>query len=515
MKKLLVIVLLLIFAIGNAQDTTFNKLIKSYPGTLGIRSLLFSNNTYYALIGHVDTPFVAGIGYKYGYGILKLDSQFNIIDSCMLNVNKPVGTNNGHGFDINNYDTTFIYAGNIRSSNFSKGNGYLVKFDKNLDTLWTLQIAHPDTAYADTAAAHWVGLRDVKVTPSGDYIVVGEYNYHCQGNPNRSFIIKMNSNGGIIWYRLLTNSIDWGFVKALEIDPVDSGFYFNSNKRLSKANKDGIILWNTVINHQPNPANVAEISLLNNNTIIFGSVYWKQPINSDTYLLLNVTSINRQTHTINWEKTFSSINVQSKWLNQETIDIEKMPNGNIAVGSVGGKNTGNHFTADYRAQILMLNSNGDSLWSRYYTYSDNSLFAEDMQFNDMVACPDGGLLFGGSRAHNTLFLDAWLVKTDSMGYCPHAYTVSIEQDELVIAKNKLSIYPNPATNNINLGFERSQNIAMQLSIYNTAGQLVLSKQLNGYGDAYRVNVESLSSGVYFVRLSSDSQIIFTSKFVKQ
>ena len=325
----------------------------------------------------------------------------------------------------------------------------------------------------------------------------------------------MDSGGGIVWYRLLTNSIDWGFVKALEIDPVDSGFYFNSNKRLSKANKDGIILWNTVINHQPSPANVAEISLLNNNTIIFGSVYWKQPINSYTYLLLNVTSINRQTHTINWEKTFPGINIESNWLNQETIDIEITPSGNIAVGSVGRKNTGNHFTVDFRAQILMLNPQGDSLWNRYYTYSDNSLFAEDMQFNDMVVCPDGGLLFGGDRAHNTLFLDAWLVKTDSMGYCPHAYTVSIDQDELVIAKNKLSIYPNPATNNINLGFEQSPNIAMQLSVYNTAGQLVLSKQLNGYGDAYRVNVESLSSGVYFVRLSSDSQIVFTSKFVKQ
>jgi hypothetical protein len=93
--------------------------------------------------------------------------------------------------------------------------------------------------------------------------------------------------------------------------------------------------------------------------------------------------------------------------------------------------------------------------------------------------------------------------------------VSIEQDELVIAKNKLSIYPDPATDNITLSFEQSHNKAMQLSIYNAAGQLVLSKPLNAYGDAYRVNVESLSSGVYFVRLLSDNQIIFSSKFVKR
>jgi hypothetical protein len=207
--------------------------------------------------------------------------------------------------------------------------------------------------------------------------------------------------------------------------------------------------------------------------------------------------------------------VFSYWLNQETIDIEITPSGKIAIGTVGMKNTGSGFAADFRAQILMLNSNGDSLWSRYYTYSDNSVGAEDMQFNDMVVCPDGGLLFGGDRSHGALFLDAWLVKTDSMGYCPHAYTVSIEQDELVIAKNKLSIYPNPATDNINLSFEQSHNKAMQLSIYNTAGQLVLSKPLNAYGDTYRVNIEFLQSGVYFVRLLSDNQIIFSSKFVKR
>ncbi len=516
MKKIILLLFLLIYSLAIiGQDTTFNKLIKSYPGTLGIRSLLKNNTNYYVFISSVDTPFVAGIGYKYNFGILKFNSQFTIIDSCMVNVNKPIVANNGHGFDINNNDTTFIYVGNIKIPNSLIEKGYLVKFDKNLDTLWTRQIAHPDTAYADTAATPWVALRDVKVTPSGDYIIVGNYNYHCQGNHNRSFIIKMNSSGGIIWYRLLTNNIDYGFVRVIEIDPLDSGFYFNSNRSLSKADKNGIIIWNTIINHQPNPANIAEISLLNDNTIIFGSVYWKQPIDSYTYLLLNITSIDRQTHTINWEKTFPNIKVSSAWLNQETIDIEITSSGNIAVGTVGVKYENIQFTADHRANILLLNPQGQELWSRYYTYSDNSMGAENMQFNDMVVCPDGGFLFGGDRAHGALFLDAWLVKTDSMGYSPHAYTVSIEQNELIIAKNKLSIYPNPATDNINLGFEQSPNEDMQLSIYNSAGQLVLSKQLNGYVDTYRVNVEAFALGVYFVRLSSDNKILFSSKFVKR
>ena len=496
------------------QDATFNKLIKSYPGTLGIRSLLKNNTNYYAFISSVDTPFVAGIGYKYDFGILKFNSQFTIIDSCMVNVNKPIVANNGHGFDINNNDTTFIYVGNIKIPNSLTEKGYLVKFDKNLDTLWTKQIAHPDTAYADTAATPWVALRDVKVTPTGDYIIVGDYNYHCQGNRNRSFIIKMDGGGNIIWYRLLTSNIDYGFARVIEIDPVDSGFYFNSNRSLSKANKNGVILWNTVINHQPNPANIAEISLLNDSTIIFGSVYWKQPIDSYTYLLLNITSVDRQTQSLYWEMSFPSIKVSSAWLNQETIDIEITPSGNIAVGTVGVKYEDNQFTADHRANILMLNPQGQKLWSRYYTYSDNSMGAEDMQFNDMVVCPDGGFLFGGDRAHGALFLDAWLVKTDSMGYSPHAYTVSIEGVELVITPNKLSIYPNPAVDNINFNLKQNYSKDLQLSIYSSLGVLVKQQQLISFGDNYKINIQQLPVGVYFIRLQSNKKVVYNGKFIK-
>jgi hypothetical protein len=348
--------------------------------------------------------------------------------------------------------------------------------------------------------------------------VAGNYNHHCQGNRNRSFIIKMDSEGGIIWYRFLDNNIYTSLIVALEVDKSDSGFFCVSRKlsslTLIKYDKNGNIQWDIPFNSEPSFSDYLGLNI-NANEVLIGSNYLIPPVVNGSFAHLYIASINKQTHAINWTKKYYSISVTSVWLNQETIDIEITPSGKIAIGTVGMKNTGSGFAADFRAQILMLNSNGDSLWSRYYTYSDNSVGAEDMQFNDMVVCPDGGLLFGGNISRHTGYIEAWLVKTDSMGYCPHAYTVSIEQDELVIAKNKLSIYPDPATDNINLSFEQSHNKAMQLSIYNTAGQLVLSKPLNAYGDTYRVNIESLQSGVYFVRLLSDNQIIFSSKFVKR
>ena len=169
MKKIILLLAYLFFFLStNAQqDTTFNKLIKSYTGTLSISSVLRLDSNYYALISQLDTPYTAGIGYKTGIGVIHFDKKYKIVDSVIINLNIGIAANRGHGFDINPQDTSFIYCGLIRDIN-TRENGYLVKFDKNLDTLWTLQIPHPDTAYADTAATPWVALRDVKVTPSGD-----------------------------------------------------------------------------------------------------------------------------------------------------------------------------------------------------------------------------------------------------------------------------------------------------------------------------------------------------------
>jgi len=512
MKNILIILLLITSVISKGQDTTFNKLIKPYSGTLSILSILKNNSNYYCSIGQVDTPNIS----VQNFGVLKLDSSFSIIDSSLLNINKYATFNRGNGLDIDPQDSSLILAGTIKN-NFQHFSGYIVKFDKNLDTLWTKQISHPDTAYADTAATPWVALRDVKVTPSGDYIIVGNYNYHCQGDRYRPFIIKMDSGGEIIWYQLLDIIKHPTFILNLTIEQSDSGFYLISRVSgityLYHYDKNCNYKWASAFNYESISGHISSIRS-KNNSIIIGSNYFIPPYTNGSFGHLHVSSIDKQTHVLNWTKKFYSISIFSAWLRQETIDIEITPSGNIAVGTVGVKYEDNQFTADHRANILMLNPQGQKLWSRYYTYSDNSMGAEDMQFNDMVVCPDGGLLFGGDRAHNSLFIDAWLVKTDSMGYCPHAYTVSIEGVELVITPNKLSIYPNPAVDNINFNLKQNYSKDLQLSIYSSSGALVKQQQLISFGDNYKINVQQLAVGIYFIRLQSNKKVVYNGKFIK-
>ena len=99
---------------------------------------------------------------------------------------------------------------------------------------------------------------------------------------------------------------------------------------------------------------------------------------------------------------------------------------------------------------------------------------------------------------------------------PAVYTVGIEdKNTLVIKKQKPLLYPNPATTNFNLRFEQSPKEDMQLSIYSASGALVKQQQLTAFGNEYRVDIGELGVGVYFVKLESDGELVYSGKFVKQ
>ena len=86
---------------------------------------------------------------------------------------------------------------------------------------------------------------------------------------------------------------------------------------------------------------------------------------------------------------------------------------------------------------------------------------------------------------------------------------------LAVTQNKLlnfQIYPNPASNSINLSFEKNLENA-NLKIISILGQTVLEKQ-NLSGTNLSFDVSGLSNGTYVLQLK-DGSTISTSKFIKQ
>jgi len=74
-----------------------------------------------------------------------------------------------------------------------------------------------------------------------------------------------------------------------------------------------------------------------------------------------------------------------------------------------------------------------------------------------------------------------------------------------------TIYPNPATDNINIKFENVEGAA-QLRIVNVTGSLLMDKQINIAKEEVQINISDLKPGFYFVNIIS-KDVVITRKLI--
>jgi probable HAF family extracellular repeat protein len=80
-----------------------------------------------------------------------------------------------------------------------------------------------------------------------------------------------------------------------------------------------------------------------------------------------------------------------------------------------------------------------------------------------------------------------------------------------ITPGAFSVYPNPATNVLNISSARSIN---SIEIYNTSGQIVMTSGFNSAVSNQTINIASLNKGIYIVKVISPEHIA-TQKFIKK
>ncbi len=87
--------------------------------------------------------------------------------------------------------------------------------------------------------------------------------------------------------------------------------------------------------------------------------------------------------------------------------------------------------------------------------------------------------------------------------------------ETIEENNMLSVYPNPATDNIIINSELKNKNA-NLKIINALGQIVFNSTFDiqhSIPDSYRVDISFLPNGLYHLVLEDDQGIIHAEKFV--
>jgi len=159
--------------------------------------------------------------------------------------------------------------------------------------------------------------------------------------------------------------------------------------------------------------------------------------------------------------------------------------------------------------LFRLNSNGDSLWSRYYGYGG---FRDDCQFNDVLLTDDGGFLAAGFHFpwDGSYNAGAWLVKTDSLGYAPGSTPTGLEKPPTLVSS--FNIYPNPAADHTLIKLDGAGQAAT-LNLLDMSGRIVFSHHLAPHSKEYQLNTSKLKSGIYLVNLIYESGQVVTTKLV--
>ena len=81
-----------------------------------------------------------------------------------------------------------------------------------------------------------------------------------------------------------------------------------------------------------------------------------------------------------------------------------------------------------------------------------------------------------------------------------------------ITNTKMLVYPNPASDVLNISINNTSFKNSIISIFNISGNEVLNSIMNGAST--QLNIESLSNGVYFVKVKNENGFDRTVKFIK-
>lgn len=92
-----------------------------------------------------------------------------------------------------------------------------------------------------------------------------------------------------------------------------------------------------------------------------------------------------------------------------------------------------------------------------------------------------------------------------------AGTCTLSTDTIDGVSNKVSIYPNPAKDFINIELGSTLEKAT-ISVYNTIGQIVIPSQVINT-NSIRLNISSLAKGVYIIKVNNGDKEISNEKFI--
>jgi hypothetical protein len=398
--------------------------------------------------------------------------------------------------------------------------GLLLRFDPLFDTTFSTRYINSNYTLILTCA---------KPTFDGGIIFTGED--YTSGSTTDFILLKADSLGNELWRTIKNIGYDdrgWSIIQTPDSGFVVGGYTYNpgayhtGDPLIVKFDKNGTFLWNRNPGgpYQDGKAMVClnEDSTITVLTTIADSIY----VFDFDYARICVIKYSQNGDEL-WKKKYGeSIGGNFVW------NIRLLPNGGYICCGQQQEPGNNDFL--YFGWLLRLDSDGDSIWFRRYSYNNVDPFYNN-ELMDVSLAQDGGFIATGEvwddDPPNGL-QKIWVLKVDSIG-CDSAgcdTTVGIKEQHGGMeawGHGGMEIWPNPAREQIHgrLSMDRLSafwrngrlNRDLTLVIYDIFGRKVQEIKNIDMQREFQVGLESFSPGIYIIILKNGLNIVESRKFV--
>jgi len=497
MRALIIFSVLFFLGINSFSQTKFNKRINPGFDSPAAWNVFFTADTGYAMVGGtwINNKVSVLITFTDLNGILKYSKTYGdtVWDYYSGDYNEGIKTFDG-GYALAGSGVTGLYPDT--DTNFV----YLVRLDKNFDTLWTKRLL------VDTFQIMGNGLTETK---DKGFIIVGTTDRDSTGlykNHPSALLLKVDSLGNYQWHKCIGGSRGDEFHKVIQTP--DGGYLcggwtaswqeylpttqvYRSKWWIVKTNSLGEVEWQKMYGDTSagfREGRIMDMIMSSDTSYYIVSGRTQIATINNIYSKACIIKLNSD-----FSQAYERVYGETSWADY-FMSIAETPDHNLVVlGSTSQSNFGK------RATIYKLNANGDSIWSHQYTAVDT--INTDNVGSAIKPTPDGGYIFAGFFSSGSLnpTQQLWLVKTDSMG-CDGStwWPCNISAIEKPVAVNGVLLYPNPANTQITLQFENNEYENEPIYLYNISGKLV--KQSAVISSSTTILVNDLPSGLYLIKV---------------
>jgi hypothetical protein len=381
-------------------------------------------------------------------------------------------------------------------------------------------------------------------TEDGGFIFLGRRDRDTDTTRDKLIIFKIDRNGKVVWDKQVEASKNMRQFRIDGIDKIDKdefllkyyGFVENDPKPMYAGNTIVKKTFFTTIRGKDGVQ-------LKNNRIWTDSLQETSmrlaPISGNRYLadlhMFSDTSIIGQNE--NWanqtallDSNFQYISKGYRFLHRytsHTIKFKELKDGTFMVCGLNRNN--DTLTTKYRGGpwIAHYDAKGFLLWERIIIDWRYANYPNDLSFfYDMEILGNGDILLSGSFVtynNKNYDTDMWLLRVDKNG-CPfpnckgRLQNITKEISEVKTLSNELNdvkVFPNPASERLVIElYDKSRTDQIDISIFDALGQMYLKERVNASDSIFTIDVASLPSGTYLLRIQNKEGAFSIKKFVK-